>query len=199
MRGKLFNPARTVNVDYAVRKGTSPPGKGWQLLGATVQGTSSAGVSAIDTIYAFPFVVPSSRRIAELLSEVTVAAVGGVMRAAIYNDNGGNGVIGYPSTLVSDFGEKSTAVAAVLVWGGLSVKLYGGKYYWFAVTYGVATPTVRIVTNFQTICGVNSTISNNRGISVALAYAAFPSTFPSGAAFSTSDSARPAFAAHYDQ
>jgi hypothetical protein len=130
--------------------------------------------------------------------EVTILAAGGVARAGIYNSTSRSNI--YPTTLVVDGGEISTATTGVKI-ATISTSIVEGSLYWFAYLTGTLAATLRTCpsgTNLNSILGYPATLGGVgafSGLTVAQAYGAMPGTFPGGGVMATS--AAPLLAVRY--
>lgn len=104
--------------------------------------SSTTGAATVNTLTAFPFVVPNACSITKIGSEVTGAGgSGSVVRIGLYADDG----TGYPGALVVDAGTIDGTSATVQdITLGSSVELTAGVY-WSATVAQVGTaPTLRV-------------------------------------------------------
>lgn len=181
----LVNPNLTKDVSHFFQRGSTPL-EIWYTSMFTNSGMTT-GAQAIDLLRACPFFSGPGGQIDRLSFEVTTAAaVGGVGRCGIYEARGESDI--YPGDLAVDSGEFDTTVAGVKT-ATVSVYLKPNTLYWFAQTFGVAAPQVRLnnPTHCPQVMGFSPALGSavRAGITQARAYAALPATYPAGAAFAT--------------
>jgi hypothetical protein len=149
-----------------------------QLFPLGAYGGDVLGTAAytINNLRVAPFWVPRSCRISALSLNVTVVAALGVARLGIYNSDP---TTGYPSSLLLDAGECSTAALGLTQVIGLAQWLAAGTLYWAASIWGVAQPTTTTINgaaNYAGPVGVSPaapTVTPNR-LFAARAYGPLP-------------------------
>lgn len=143
--------------------------------------TTSNVAKAIDTLWACPFIITSPGQLDKLAFEIQAGAAGAVCRVGLYHNKGRGNL--YPDTLIVETGELS-GVAAGVKEASIDVKIDAG-IFWFVYIAGVLAPTARCVAAACALplLGLKDDHTNQLGISKALAYAALPSTFPSGGVY----------------
>lgn len=143
-----------------------------------------------NSLRAVPWVVLDQLKISTLRTEVTVAAVGGLMRVALYSDTGS----GYPGAIIpgSDVNTMAAATTGVkALTYATPITLLPGLYW--QVLNANATPTIRALSgaSISPVLGFNpagGTAANYTVLTSALAFAAMPSTFPIGAVLASNNS-----------
>jgi hypothetical protein len=140
----------------------------------------TTGAPAIGTLRAFPYIAPTRGGTLDRIAFTVTTLLAGNARVGIYNSTSEQNI--YPSTLVVDGGDFSTATATVKS-TTISVNLVPSRLYWLVHLCGTGAATLRAVglTSAPNI-GLNNTLPTtpNVGISVAQAYGALPATFPAG-------------------
>ena len=162
--------------------GTSPLEE-WIAAGYP-HGTATTGNPAVDTLLVVPRGFPRIVTLDRIAFEcATVGGAGSVARVGIYKATSTDNP--YPSALVVDGGEKVTDVGTGVKSSNIAVTLEAFTYYWFAYLCGVANPTIRcneaVYTKPIGLVSTFGSAPHHVALSVALAYAALPATFPAGA------------------
>lgn len=158
------------------------------LVGATLNAwyTSPSTGTALSTatlvanrLYAMPFIISQKRVIDQVAINVT-AFVAGNIRLGIYKVNS----VGYPGTLVADFGVVSSGSNGVktLSASPLPVTLGPGLYYLALVSDNASVIRGFAVASLLPVLGISSALGTapTLGYYVALTYGALPSTFTAG-------------------
>lgn len=140
---------------------------------------------AIDTLFAIPVLLGRAVTVDELAFQVTVvAAAGGVGRVGLYSNVAGGM---YPNALLAGSNDIATdGATGFKSLTGLAVVIAANTVVWYALSLGVASPTVRGPSGFnlaQQLLGQaqNTVLGPPSGIAVARAHAALPANFPAGA------------------
>jgi hypothetical protein len=136
----------------------------------------------IGKLVAVPFVVARACTIDRLSFEVTTGgSAGSVARCGIYRATSDTNI--YPLNLVVDAGEFTTTTTGMKT-ATVSVALEPDILYYAVYNTGVAAPSCRLIvgTGVGHFLGVPPTnLSDGSGVLIATsAYAALPSTFPTG-------------------
>ena len=152
---------------------------------AMTQDASSTIIDVSSTLRAYPFVVPKTITIDQIMTEVSTAGTTttNTCRIGIYRDNGNQ----YPASLVTN-SDTGTFTQAAAVKGPTSfsspITLNSGLY-WFAYACQTSTtmPTFRgvAVSAIPNVLGYVSTMGANgagTGWTVSFTYGALPTTYP---------------------
>jgi hypothetical protein len=153
---------------------------------------TTAASTPVDTLRAFPFFVSSASSLDRLAFVVSTLAAAGVGRVGIYTTTSTTNL--YPSTLVIESGELSTASIGAKV-ATISANLQSGSLYYFVFLFGVAAPILRAAQTYAVsgALGWPSSLvaTPNIGFTTPLAYQALPTTFPAGATLLVSSATNP--------
>ncbi len=98
--------------------------------GLLSQAGIAVGTVTKDIIALTPIVMPRGIFINKFAYRVTVNQVGSKFKVALYNSELSTR---FPSTLLTDYGEFSTAVNGTFWSGAVNTHLYAGYMYWIAV------------------------------------------------------------------
>ena len=167
------------SVESFYQRGTTP-NEIWYALGDQNNTAFSTVTHSFGSLRATRFVVARTVIIDRLAFEVTTLAASGVGRCGIYRATSLTNQ--YPSALVVDAGEVSTATTGVKA-ATVATTLCPGVY-WSCGLMGVANPGVR---RFAVGCsdhglGVTPALTGlQTNLSSSLSYQALPATFPAGA------------------
>ena len=184
----LNNPRIFPGLSYYKQAGTNPH-EDWIILANLFANAPSTNTFTINVLHAVPFVSGGGMDLDRLAFEVTITAANSKARCGIYTCVSEDNL--YPDTLVVDGGEHDTSAV-----GGVGVKastiatvLKPNTVYFVAYLCGTAAPRIRVSngagqTNLLGYSSAMGAVSNVR-LTVAQAYGALPTTFPSGAAIQT--------------
>jgi hypothetical protein len=157
----------------------------WLGLAALNWGEYDTGTQTLNQIHAWPFVIGKTCRVAAMRWWVSaVGAPGSKFRFGLYARDTTRPAGHFPGPLLYDTGEQAgdTLAGAYTIHSCVSpVTLAGGVYFW-SLLQGTSSPTwSRIHPAY-----LNDLLSNARvapvSRSAALAYGAFPDTFPTNVA-----------------
>lgn len=139
---------------------------------------SSTGTPTVDQLHAVPLYSGPGGTIDRIGFNVTTGgAVGSVARCGLYE---GSLVTLAPTALVVDSGEFDTT-ATGLKEATINKILDPERLYFLAFLCGVAAPTCTTMTSGWHIFGRNTSLNAQFGrVKTGFAYAALPTTFPSG-------------------
>lgn len=141
------------------------------------------GAPTANVLRAIPFIVTKVTTIDQMAINVTTL-LAGLARIGIYADNGNN----YPGALIveaTSVTQIDTGTAGVkIATGGLPVTLQPGLYWLAIVANAASTIRAHVVASMLPVLGYASTLPTTAslGWSVALTYAALPTTFTAGGA-----------------
>lgn len=145
-------------------------------------------VFATDTIYAVPFISPPlGGKILGITATVRTLLAASTIRIGVY-DNVADVRDAYPSTLLFDSGTISSATTGVKP-AACELSIVPGEIYWLvlAVSSSVTLAIGSLPAQSALFLGCNpadfTTTGRYSHISVANAYAAFPTTYPAGGVY----------------
>lgn len=106
------------------------------------------------------------------------------------------GADGYPTTLVGESGELDLSTTGRKAATGLSIAVSASSSYWLGYLGGTAAATLVVANSIVTLGSVvataaGTTVTRVNLLSVAQAYGAMPSSFPTGASAQTSTALLP--------
>jgi hypothetical protein len=151
-----------------------------EAINADAHASTIAGTANV--LRAYPLLIPRTIVIDSIQYEISTAAAG-LCRVGIYTDNG----TAYPDNLVAntDIGTRASSTTGMKTNAtASSVTLLGNSLYWVAYNCNAA-PTFRglAVTSLPNILGNTNVAGTNQegtGWTVAQAFGALPSAYPSG-------------------
>lgn len=153
----------------------------------TGPGVVGAVALGIDALRAVPFVVTRTGVINRIGFVITVVGgAGALARCGVYSADPANSY--YPATLLADGGSQiadgTTGFKSTVV----NIPVEAGQVLWLVYSAGVAAPTINALSaktdnHLLGSSSANPIVANN-SITVSLAHAALPATFPANAALS---------------
>lgn len=138
-------------------------------------GATAGGALALvaNTLYAFPFFVPATRKFDRIAINVTVKGTAASARLGVYADDGSVA----PRRLVLDAGTVDMTTVGVKQIT-ISLTLQGGELYWLVIVCNVAATLRSIVVGalYCVFFGLDSTLGTAWGtmMSRSFTYAALP-------------------------
>lgn len=136
----------------------------------------TTATTTLDTLYAFPILIPEKRTAISLNIDIVVESLGASARLGIYGNSSTSNV--KPSSLILDAGVVSigsTGIKSIVI----SQQLSGGLYWLSFLPQATVTVLAAYAYETYAILGVDSTFTyGGTGWSAALAYGALPVSFP---------------------
>ena len=184
-------PAATNAIGVGNHAGATPFEAWWLAGQARLRQVATTGSAVANTIYAIPFFAPARGGTLDRIA-IHNTTTSGSVRLGIYAATSGTNI--YPSALTvagSEITLSGTGVNAATI----SQALNPGGLYW-AVALFSSTPTVYIVDVYSMlpVMGMaepTSAIYCYALLTASYTYAALPSTFPTGATWSTVNGGTP--------
>jgi len=158
-------PARPFLEDFAAeryRKGGST------RYFASGIGATSGGTLALvaNTLYGFPFFVPTNQRFNEIAIRVTTGISGSVVRLGVYADDGTIA----PGRLIADFGTVGSATTGTKTIA-IDLALSAGLYWLACVSgHGPTLRSVAVGSLYSVFFGLDSTLGTAWGTMVSRAF-----------------------------